>query len=119
MPKKAKKAIDYKIKLKRGDRVQVIAGKDRGSDGRIISVNRKTGYVVVENINIVKKHQKTRGEKRGGIIDIPAPIHASNLMYLHNGSPTRIGYILETEEIDGKKKTIKKRIAKSTGEEID
>ena len=119
MPKKSKKPIDYKIKLRQGDSVLVIAGKDKGNSGKILSVNRKTGYVIVENINIVKKHQKTRGEKKGGIVDIPAPIHASNLMYQHNGEPTRIGYVLETEEIDGKKKTIKKRIAKSTGEEID
>ena len=119
MPKTGKKPIDYKLKVRRGDRVQVIAGKDKGANGKILNVNKKTGYVIVENVNKVMKHQKARGDKKGGITEKEAPIHASNIMYLHNGKPTRIGYILETNEIDGKVKVVKKRIAKSTGEEID
>jgi len=119
MPKKGKKPIDYKLRIKRGDRVQVIAGKDKGSSGKILHVNKKTGYVIVENVNTVMKHQKARGENKGGIIKKEAPIHASNVMYLHNGAPTRIGFTFETTEVDGKKKMIKKRVAKTTGEEID
>ena len=119
MPKQGKKPIDYKLKIKRGDRVQVISGKDKGSTGKILHVDKKTGRVVVENVNIVMKHQKARGDQQAGINKKEAPIHASKVMYLHNGKPTRIGYELEINEIDGKKKTVKKRIAKSTGEEID
>jgi len=119
MPKKGKKPIDYKMKIKRGDRVQVIAGRDKGSSGKVLHVDKKTGCLVVENVNIVMKHQKSRGEEKGGIVKKEAPIHASNVMYLHEGKPTRIGYTLEVIEVDGKKKIEKKRIAKSTGEEID
>ena len=120
MPKKGSKPIDYKLKVKRGDRVQVIAGRDKGSTGRILHVNKKTGRIIVENVNIVMKHQKARGnDQKAGIIKKEAPIHASNVMYLHNGKPTRIGYALEVTEVDGKRKVEKKRIAKSTGDEID
>jgi len=119
MPKKGKKPIDYKIKIKRGDRVQIIAGRDKGASGKVLHVNKKTGYVVVENANIVMKHQKSRGEEKGGIMKKEAPIHASNVMYVHDGKPTRIGYALEVTEVDGKKKIEKRRIAKTTGEEID
>ena len=119
MPKKGIKPIEYKLRIKRGDNVEVIAGKDKGSTGRILHVNKKTGYIIVENVNIVMKHQKTRGEQKGGIIKKEAPIHASNVMYLHEGKPTRIGYIFETTEVDGKVIREKKRIAKSTGDEID
>ena len=119
MPKKGKKPIDYKLKIKRGDRVQVIAGRDKGSSGKILNVDKKTGYVIVENVNTVMKHQKARGDQKGGIIKKEAPIHASNVMYLHDGKPTRIGYTFEITEVDGKKKKEKKRIAKSTGDEID
>ena len=120
MPKKGKRNIDYKVRLKTDDRVVVIAGKDKKTVGRILSVNRKTGYIIVENVNIVTKHQKARGQgQQSGIIKKEAPIHASNVMYLHNGQPTRIGYAIEEIEVDGKKKLTKKRIAKSTGEPID
>ena len=118
MPKQGKRPIDYKLRLKSGDDVIVIAGKDKDKTGKIMRVNKKTGYIVVKDVNIVKKHQKARGEIQGGIHDMEAPIHASNVMYLHNGKPTRIGYSLEVIEVDGKKKTVKTRIAKSTGEEI-
>ena len=119
MPKKGKKPIDYKLRLKRGDRVQVIAGKDKGQTGKILNVDKKLGRVIIENVNVVMKHQKARGDQKGGIVKKEAPIHASNVMYLHNGKPTRIGYEFEVTEIDGKKKVEKKRVAKSTGEEID
>jgi len=105
-----------KTKLRRGDTVTIIAGKDLGKEGKILSVDRAKNKLIVEGINIVTKHQKSnRTNQTGGIIRIEAPIHASNVMYLHKNKPTRLGYKVEVS--DGKR--IKKRIAKSTGEVID
>ncbi|MDR3092149.1 MAG: 50S ribosomal protein L24 [Clostridiales bacterium] len=105
------------MKLKKGDNVVVTAGKDKGRRGKVLEVNRKTGGVLVESVNMVSRHTKPRqGAGNGGIIKKEAPLHVSNVMYLHKGNPTRIGYKLETGA-DGK--ITKKRIAKSTGEEID
>lgn len=109
-----------KMKLKRGDRVRVIAGKDAGSEGKVLSVDREKNRVIVEHVNMVTKHQKPgRTNQTGGIVKIEAPIHASNLMYLHKGKPTRIGYEVEIIDRDGVKEKVKHRIAKSTGEMID
>ena len=108
-----------KLKIKRGDRVVVIAGKDKGKQGRILSVDRKNSRVVVEGLNMVSRHIKPRGQEQGGITRKEAPVHASNVMYVHDGKPTRLGYKLETAEKDGKTVTVKKRIVKSTGEVID
>ena len=100
------------MKIKTGDTVKVIAGKDKDKEGKILSVDRKTGRVIVEGINMVTKHTKpSAANQQGGIVNREAPIHASNVMYLHKGKPTRLGYKIE----DGKKV----RIAKSTGEAID
>ncbi|MDR1688207.1 MAG: 50S ribosomal protein L24 [Clostridiales bacterium] len=105
------------MKLKRGDQVIVIAGKDKGKKGRIIFVDRKNRRVVVESVNMVTKHQKpNRGNQNGGIVKKEAPIHVSNVMFLHKGEPTRIGYKIE-ESADGI--VTKTRIAKKTGEVID
>ena len=109
-----------KIKLKRGDVVQVIAGKEVGRTGKILLVDRTKGKVVVEGLNMQTKHQKSnRTNQTGGISRREAPLPTSNVMYLHKGKPTRLGYKLEVTEKDGKKVTIKKRVAKSTGEVID
>ena len=108
-----------KLKVKRGDRVIVIAGKDKGKQGRILSVDRENSRVVVEGLNMISKHQKPKGQEGGGIVKKEAPIHASNIMYIHNGKPTRLGYKMETAQKDGKTVNVKKRIAKSTGEVID
>lgn len=108
------------MKLKKGDKVVVIAGKDKGKEGKILNVDRKSNRVLVENINMITKHVKpNRGQQQGGIVHQEAPISVSNVMYLYNGKPTRIGYKITTEEKDGKQKSIKHRIAKSTGEVID
>ena len=114
------KNYNAKCKLKRGDRVIVITGKDLGHDGKVLQVNRSDGKLIVEGINIITKHQKSnRSNQSGGIIRKEAPIQVSNVMYLHKGKPTRIGYKLEETELNGKKKIEKKRYAKTTGEIID
>jgi large subunit ribosomal protein L24 len=82
-----------KIHVVRGDTVRVVRGDDKGKEGKIIRVHTKTGRVVIEGINIVKKHRKARrAEEQSGIIDMPAPLHASNVMLLDpkSGTPTRI-----------------------------
>ena len=99
-------------KIKKGDTVKVIAGKDVGAEGKVLSVDRKSGRLIVEGVNMVKKHTKpSMANQNGGIIEQEAPIDASNVMYVHKGKPTRIGF-----KVDGDKKV---RIAKSTGEVID
>lgn len=98
------------VKIKRGDTVRVIAGKDKDKEGKVLSV--RDGKVVVEGINMVTKHSKpSMANQQGGIVTKEAPIQISNVMYLHNGKATRIGY-----RMDGDKKV---RVAKSTGEVID
>ena len=109
-----------KTKLKRGDMVQVMAGKDLGREGRVLMLDRVKNRVVVEGLNMQTKHQKSnRTNQTGGIVRSEAPLHLSNVMYLHKGKPTRLGYKVETVEKNGKKVTVKKRVAKSTGEVID
>ena len=100
------------LKIKKGDTVKVIAGKDKDKEGKVLSVDKKTGRVVVEGVNMVTKHAKpSAANQQGGIINKEAPIDASNVMYVQNGKATRIGYKVE----DGKKV----RVAKKTGEVID
>ena len=95
--------------LKKGDHVVVLKGKDRGKDGVIMRVIPKDGKVIVEGVNVVKKHQKaTRATMQAGIIDKDMPIDASNVAILSRGKPSRIGYRIE----DGKKV----RFARRTGE---
>ena len=109
-----------KVKLKRGDTVQVVAGKEVGRTGRILLIDREKGKVVVEGLNMQTKHQKpNRANQTGGITRREAPLHISNVMYLHKDKPTRIGYKLEATEVGGKTKVVKKRYAKTTGELID
>ena len=109
-----------KTKLKRGDMVTVIAGKDLGKEGKVLSIDRSKNRLIVEGINMMVKHQKpSRSNQTGGITRREAPINASNVMYLHKNKPTRLGYKVEVQEVGGKRKVIKKRVAKSTGEVID
>lgn len=104
------------MKIKKGDKVIVIAGKDKDKEGKVLLVDRKNDRVIVEGVNMVKKHQKSNAQnQQGGIITKEAPIHASNVMYSLKGKATKLGY--KVEVIDGK--TVKNRIAKSTGEVID
>ena len=100
------------MKLKKGDNVVVIAGKDKGAEGEVVQVFPKTNKIIVNGINTAKKHSKpSRGNQQGGIIDRDMPIDASNVMLVHKGKPTRVGYKVNA---DG----TKVRVAKSNGEVI-
>ena len=100
------------LKIKTGDTVKVIAGKDVDKEGKVIAVNQKDGKVVVEGVNMLTKHTKpSAANQNGGIIHQEGPIDASNVMYMHKGKATRVGI-----KMDGDKKV---RYAKSTGEVID
>ena len=100
------------MKIKKGDTVKVIAGKDKDKEGKVVSVDRKNGRVIVEGINIVTKHAKpSAANQNGGIIQKEAPIDISNVMYVHKGRPTRVGFKMENDK--------KVRFVKSTGEVID
>ena len=99
------------MKIKKGDTVKVIAGKDKDKEGKVIAVNRKDNTVLVEGVNMLTKHTKpSAANQNGGIVHQEGPIDISNVMYVHNGKPTRIGF-----KMDGDKKV---RVAKSTGEVI-
>jgi large subunit ribosomal protein L24 len=120
MAEKPKKLGEHKTKLKRGDMVTVITGKDLGKEGKVLMVDRKKNRLVVEGINMMTRHQKpSRTNQTGGIIQKEAPVHVSNVMYLHKDKPTRLGYKVEVNVIDGKREVMKKRYAKSTGDIID
>ena len=100
------------MKIKKGDTVQVITGTDKGKEGKVVSVDAKNNKVVVEGVNMVSKHTKPNAQNQnGGIVRMEAPFNVSNVMYVHKGKATKIGYKLE----NGKKS----RVAKSTGEVID
>ena len=100
------------FKIKKGDTVKVIAGKDNGKEGKVISVDPKNNKVVVEGVNVIKKHSKpSAANQNGGIITKEAAIDASNVMYVHKGKATRVGFKIENDK--------KVRFAKSTGEVID
>lgn len=100
------------MRIKTGDTVKVIAGKDKDKEGKVLSVDRKAGRVVVEGVNMITKHAKPSAtNQQGGIINREAPIDASNVMYVYKGKATRIGY----KVVDGKKV----RVAKTTGDVID
>ena len=99
-------------KIKKGDTVQVIAGKDKGKEGKVLFVDSKKHKVVVEGVNMIAKHEKpSAANANGGIVQKEAPLDLSNVMYMHKGKATRIGF----EVKDGKKV----RVAKSTGDVID
>ncbi|MDT7551633.1 MAG: large subunit ribosomal protein [Pseudonocardiales bacterium] len=108
------------MKIKKGDTVQVIAGKDKGAKGKVIEAYPERDRVLVEGVNRIKKHtrvtQNQRGAQSGGIITTEAAIHISNVMVLDSdGKPTRIGKkIVEGE--DGKIRRV--RISKRNGKEI-
>ena len=96
------------MKLKTGDKVVVITGKDKGKEGKITKILKEQNKVVVEGINIAKKHVKPNGQSAGSIVEMELPIHASNVMILDQktNKPTRIGHEINK---DGKKiRTTKK-----------
>ena len=100
------------MKIKKGDTVKVIAGKDKDKEGKVIAVNKKDGKVLVEGVNMLTKHTKPSvANQNGGIVHQEGYIDASNVMYVHKGQATRVGF-----KMDGDKKV---RFAKKTGEVID
>ena len=100
------------MKIIKGDLVKVIAGKDKDKEGKVVSVDPKKGKVLVEGINMVTKHTKpSAANQNGGIIQKEAPIDISNVMYVHKGKVTRIGFTMKGDK--------KVRMAKSTGDIID
>ena len=104
------------MKIKKGDEVVVIAGKDKGVTGKVISADPTRERVIVEGVNLVKRHTKEtnqgpRGAKEGGIVTKEASIHVSNVAIVEDGKPTRVGYRIND---DG----TKVRISRRTGKEI-
>jgi large subunit ribosomal protein L24 len=101
------------MKIKKGDTVTVIAGKDKGKEGKVLAVNVKDNTVIVENVNMVSKHSKpSAANQEGGIIQKEAPLQISNVMLVVDGKATRVGF-----KMDGDKKV---RVAKALkGKVID
>ena len=100
------------VRIKKGDTVKVIAGKDCNTEGKVISVDAKNGKVIVEGVNMVTKHAKpSAANPQGGILHQESPIDISNIMLVVDGKTTKIGYDFK----DGKKV----RVAKATGKVID
>ncbi|MCI8718213.1 MAG: 50S ribosomal protein L24 [Lachnospiraceae bacterium] len=100
------------MKIKKGDLVRVITGKDKDKEGKVMSVNAKNNTVLVEGVNMVSKHTKPNVQNQtGGIVSQEAPINISNVMLVVDGQITRVGFKIE----DGKKV----RVAKATGKAID
>lgn len=102
------------MNFKVGDKVVVIAGSSKGKEGKIIKTLRKENKVIVEGVNIVKKHRKATGNESGGILEVEAPIHASNVMMIDPKTKkrTRIGHSFD-------KNNKKIRISKKSNEKLD
>ncbi|MCW5977014.1 MAG: 50S ribosomal protein L24 [Bryobacteraceae bacterium] len=117
-PYRKVRKIDHKINIRKEDVVRVIAGRDRGKTGRVLSVDRDRGKALVEGINLIKRHTRPNPQKqiKGGIAERESPIHVSNLMLLaSDGKPTRLSRKVET--VAGKTRRV--RIARRTGESLD
>ena len=100
------------LKIRKGDRVRVLSGKDKGKEGEVMSVDPAANKAIVEGVNVAKRHQKpTRSMQQGGIIDKAMPIDVSNVALVIDGKPTRVGY-----RIDGQGQKV--RVARSTGADI-
>ncbi len=109
-----------KMRLRTGDNVVVITGKDKGKEGKIIDVDKAKNRVLVEGVNKVTKHTKPNAKNsNGGIIHQEAFIHASNVMLVVGGKRTRVGIKEEVVERGDKKKISRKRVAKTTGDVLD
>ena len=100
------------MKIHKGDHVVVIAGKDKGKEGEVVRALPADEKIVVNGVNTAKRHTKPRKQnQQAGIIDVDMPVHVSNVMLVHKGKPTRVGYKIQP---DG----TKVRVAKATGEVI-
>jgi large subunit ribosomal protein L24 len=112
-----------RMNVAKGDTVRVMRGDDKGKEGKVLRLFPKTGRVLVEGINIVKKHRKARNaEEQSGIIEQPAPIHSSNLMLIDvkTGEPTRTRVKLDTDENQTaqERRRSKERVGVRSGEPI-
>jgi large subunit ribosomal protein L24 len=95
------------MKIRKGDKVRVLTGKDRGKEGEVITAMPGAGKVIVEGVNVVKRHQKpTRSMQQGGIIEKPLPIDVSNVALIDGGKPTRVGTRVSS---DGTRTRVSKR----------
>ena len=100
------------LKIKKGDTVKVIAGKDKDKEGKVIAVNKNKNTLLVEGVNMITKHAKpSMANQQGGIVHQEGPIDASNVMLMHKGTATRVGFKMEGDK--------KVRFAKATGKVID
>ncbi|MGI8844776.1 MAG: 50S ribosomal protein L24 [Thermoleophilaceae bacterium] len=106
------------MKIRRDDTVKVISGKDRGKTGKVLRVDPVKGRVIVEGVNVQKRHQRPTGlgggQQQAGVIEVEGPVHVSNVQLLDpkSGNPTRIGL---TRNADGRRV----RVAKKSGQELD
>ena len=111
-------------KIKKGDLVVVISGRDKGKQGRVLEVLKDSDRLVVEGVQRVTKHvkagQSSRGTRTGGIETVEAPIHVSNVMLVdpETKKGTRVGYRTEQVERDGRTRTVRVRVAKRSGKDI-
>ena len=116
------------LNIRKGDTVKVIAGKDKGAEGKVIAVLREEERVIVEGVNRIKKHTKVqdqggRAGTTGGIITTEAPIHVSNVMLLEDGKPVRVGFrrdVVTKRRPDGSTYAAERsvRVSRKTGKEI-
>ena len=120
-----KEQVKIKTKLRKGDNVVIIAGKDKGKRGKILLINRSKGRIIVEGINYISRHVKSgrnRKNPQGGIIRQEGSVDVSNVMFLHNDKPVRLGYKLEDSgktDKKGKQVMLKKRVARPSGVVVD
>jgi large subunit ribosomal protein L24 len=103
-----------KLKIKKGDKVIVTTGRDKGQSGEVLRVNTKSQRVLVQGVNMIKRHQRPTQTVQGGIVELEAAVHISNLAHIDpkDQKPTRIGF----KTLDGERKV---RFAKRSGEVID
>ncbi len=108
------------MKIKKGDTVRVIAGEDKGKEGNVIKTYPRQNRVLVEDINVIKRHAKPdQANPDGGILEYEAPIDASNVLLVDKKTPTRVGYKTVTEKSKNQETTRKVRFSKKTGEVLD
>jgi large subunit ribosomal protein L24 len=114
----------HKMRIKKGDLVQVLAGKDKSKQGKVIAVYRDTGRVLVEGVNRVVRHTKTgrtaRGTRTGGLVTQEAPIHVSNVAVVDpsDKKPTRIKTRVEAVDRDGRAKASRTRVGVRSGKDL-
>jgi large subunit ribosomal protein L24 len=120
----SKTSTRTKLKVKKGDTVLVVAGKDKGAKGKVIMAYPDSGRVLVEGVNRIKKHTKVsstqRGAKTGGIVTQEAAVHVSNVMVIgSDNKPARVGYrIEEVTGDDGRVSRKRIRVSRRNGEDI-